>query len=110
MERMHNLVNEDSDSQAQAVKATPNLMWFNQQGEFTSDYTMQVGSSTIRAEKIFIVSGARAGIPKFKGLEDVGYLSSDSVLELQTPPSSILIIGGGYIGVEYGHFFSGVGT
>jgi dihydrolipoamide dehydrogenase len=110
MERMHKLVNGDSDSQAVAVKATPNLTWFNQQGEFISDYTMQVGSNTIRAEKIFIVSGARAGIPKFKGLENVGYLNSDTVLELQTPPSSILIIGGGYIGVEYGHFFSGIGT
>ena len=38
------------------------------------------------------------------------YLTSDTVLELETPPKSIMIIGGGYIGVEYGHFFSGIGT
>jgi dihydrolipoamide dehydrogenase len=110
MDRMHKLVNEDSGSQAQAVKATPNLTWFNEQGNFVSDYTMQVGERTISAEKIFIVSGARAEVPRFKGLENVGYLTSDTVLDLQTPPSGIIIVGGGYIGVEYGHFFSGIGT
>jgi dihydrolipoamide dehydrogenase len=110
MERMHKLVKEDSSSQALAVRATPNLTWFNQTGEFVSDYTMQIGQQTVRAEMIFIVSGARAGIPKFTGLEKTDYLTSDSVLELENPPTSIIIIGGGYIGVEYGHFFSGIGT
>ena len=110
MDRMHNLVNGDSTAQAQGVRETPNLKWFNQQGEFISDYTMQVGDQTIRGERVFIVSGARAGIPRFKGIESVNYLTSDTVLELETPPKSIIIVGGGYIGAEYGHFFSGIGT
>ena len=110
MNRMHTLVNHDSGHQARAVEATPNLTWFKETGEFISDYTMQVGSHTITAEMIFIVSGARAGIPAIKGIENIDYLTSDTVLELQTPPKSILIIGGGYIGMEYGHFFSGIGT
>jgi dihydrolipoamide dehydrogenase len=59
---------------------------------------------------IFIASGARPGIPPIKGIDKVDYLTSDTVLELETPPKSIMIIGGGYIGVEYGHFFSGIGT
>src|SRR3990170_2975688 len=110
MERMHKFVNRDSGSQAQAVKQTPNLTWFNQQGEFISDYTMQVGENTLKAEMIFIVSGARVGTPKFKGVENVDYLTSDTVLTLETPPRSIIIVGGGYVGAEYGHFFSGIGT
>jgi len=110
MTRMHTLVNHDSGHQAQAVEATPNLTWFKEKGEFISDYTMQVGAHTISAEMIFIVSGARPGIPPIKGIENIGYLTSDTVLELQTPPKSILIIGGGYVGMEYGHFFSGIGT
>jgi dihydrolipoamide dehydrogenase len=110
MERMHKLVNGDSGTQARAVKDTPELTWFNEVGEFTSDYTMQIGEHTISAEMIFIVSGARPGIPPVKGIEKVDYLTSDTVLELETPPKSIMIIGGGYIGVEYGHFFSGIGT
>lgn len=108
--RMHTLVNSDSSSQARAVKDTPGLFWFNETGEFVSDYTMQIGEQKITAERIFIVSGARPGIPPIKGIENVDYLTSDTVLEIETPPKSILIIGGGYIGVEYAHFFSGIGT
>ena len=110
MDRMHKLVNGDSNRQAQGVKATPNLKWFNQQGEFISDYTMQIGEETVQAEMVFIVSGARPGVPKFKGVETVNYLPSDTVLKLESPPKSIIIIGGGYVGAEYAHFFSGIGT
>jgi mycothione reductase len=110
MSRMRNLVNGDSSAQAQAVQATSGLTWFKEKGKFTSDYTMQVGEHAVTAGRIFIVSGARPGIPPVKGIEKVGYLTSDTVLELETPPKSILIIGGGYIGVEYGHFFSGIGV
>ena len=105
MARMRELVSHDSGHQAAAVEATPNLKWFKETGEFTSDYTMQVGEQTITAEKIFIVSGARTAIPPIKGIDKIDYLTSDTVLELQAPPKSILIVGGGYIGMEYGHFF-----
>ena len=104
------LVNHDSGQQAAAVEATPELTWFKEKGEFISDYTMQVGTHTITAKVIFIVSGARTAIPPVKGIENVGYLTSDTVLELQTQPKSIIIVGGGYIGMEYGHFFSAIGT
>lgn len=110
MTRMHELVNEDSGHQALAVEASPNLVWFKETGEFISDYTMQVGMHTISAPTIFIVSGARTKIPSIKGLDKVAYLTSDTVLELQSQPKSMLIVGGGYVGMEYGHFFSGIGT
>ena len=109
MTRMRTLVNHDSDSQAASVAATPNLTWFKEKGEFVSDYTMQVGAQIITARVIFIVSGAKTAIPPVKGIENVGYLTSDTVLELQAPPKSIIIVGGGYIGMEYGHFFSAIG-
>ena len=82
------------------------MTWFKETGEFISDYTMQVGAQMISADKIFIVSGARTAIPLIKGIDKISYLTSDTVLELQTPPKSILIVGGGYIGMEYGHFFA----
>jgi mycothione reductase len=110
MDRMHALVSHDSGEQAHGVRETPDLKWFNQQGEFISDYTMRVGDEEIRAEMVFIVSGSRVGVPRFKGIENVSYLTSDSVLDLQVQPKSIIIIGGGYVGAEYAHFFSGIGT
>jgi mycothione reductase len=110
MSRMRKVVNEDSGNQAKAAETTPQLTWFKDKGEFISDYTMRIGDHTITADKVFIVSGARPGIPPVKGIENVHYLTSDTVLQLQTPPKSIVIIGGGYIGAEYGHFFAGIGT
>lgn len=110
MTRMHTLVREDTGAQAHAVEATPGMKWFKGTGEFIGDYTLKVGDNTITAKTIFIVSGARVGVPKVKNLDKVDYLTSDTVLELEAPPKSIIIMGGGYIGVEYGHFFSGIGT
>lgn len=110
MRRMHEIVTEDAQRQAKAVEATPNMTWFKQVGEFVSDYTMKVGNNTIKAERIFIVSGAKPGIPPIKGIENVNYLTSDTVLLLETPPKTMIIIGGGYIAAEYGHFFSSIGT
>ncbi|MGD0449803.1 MAG: dihydrolipoyl dehydrogenase [Candidatus Bathyarchaeia archaeon] len=110
MTRMHKLVSEDSGHQAMAVEATPEMTWFKETAEFISDYTMKVGAHTISAEKIFIVSGARTALPLIKGIDKIEYLTSDTVLELQTPPKSILIVGGGYVGMEYGHFFASMGT
>jgi dihydrolipoamide dehydrogenase len=110
MERMRKLVKEDSEAQAKAVEATSGLKWFKGQGEFTGDYTVKVGGDVITAEMIFIASGARPLIPPVRGLERVNYLTSDSVLNLEELPKSIVIVGGSYIGVEYGHFFASMGT
>ena len=108
--RMRAVTSEDSGHQAMAVEATPNMAWLKETGEFVSDYTMQVGKRTITAPKIFIASGARNQTPPIKGIDKIKYLTSDTVLELEKPPESLLIVGGGYIGMEYGHFFSGIGT
>jgi dihydrolipoamide dehydrogenase len=110
MDRMHQLVNGDVERQAHAVEKDPNVKWFKVSGEFVSDYTLKVGDETIKADKIFIVSGARPSLPPVKGLGDIDYLTSDTVLDLKSRPESMIIIGGGYIAAEYGHFFSSMGT
>jgi mycothione reductase len=110
MSRMHHTVDGDSQRQGRAVEVSPGAKWYKGTGEFISDYTMKVGDQVIKGEKIFIVSGARPSIPRIQGLEKVEYLTSDTVLELDEQPKSMVIIGGGYIAAEYGHFFSSIGT
>ncbi|MGD6851314.1 MAG: dihydrolipoyl dehydrogenase [Candidatus Bathyarchaeia archaeon] len=110
MNRMHTLVDHDTGQQAAAVEATQEMTWFKETGEFISDYTMQIGSHTVKAKVIFIASGAHTVVPPVSGIQTVDYLTSDTVLQLKTQPKSIIIIGGGYIGMEYGHFFSAIGT
>jgi dihydrolipoamide dehydrogenase len=110
MNRMHELVKEDVERQERAMKVDSRIKCFRSKGEFISDYTMKIGEDEIKAEKIFIVSGARPDIPPIKGAEKTRFLTSDSLLQLETLPSSIIIIGGGYIAAEYGHFFASMGT
>jgi len=92
------------------LAGTDNLDFYEAEGRFIDEYTMEVGAEKIRGKKIFIASGARPAIPPIKGLSDVPYLTNESLLELERLPESIVIIGGSYIGVEYAHFFAGLGA
>lgn len=64
----------------------------------------------LTGDRIFIAAGARAAVPPIDGLEDTGYWTNESVLELEQQPGSLIVIGGGYIGAELGHFFSALET
>jgi len=110
MERMRREVSHDSHRQGQGVDAAPGFDWYRETGEFITDYTLKSGKETITAPLIFIASGARPYIPPIKGLDEVNYLNSKTALDLEDRPKSMIIVGGGYIAAEYGHFFDAVGT
>ena len=110
MERMRRSVAEDRRPLEEAVRRTEGLTYYNTTGEFVSDYTMRVGDDTVKAENVFIVSGARPMIPPIKGLEGVDYLTSVNVWDLRELPKSMIIAGGGFIAAEMAHFFSAMGV
>ncbi len=110
MKRMHSIVEEGRRGMERSAEGAENLDWYRGWGEFVGDLEMKVGEETITAPKIFIASGARALVPQIPGLEEAGYLDNVSVMELERLPKSLTILGGGYIGCEYGHFFSAMGT
>jgi mycothione reductase len=93
---------------------TKNLDFYEAEGRFIGDYTLRVQNKNIneiiKGRQIFIASGARPFIPPVKGLQDVGYLTNETLLSLKSLPESLLILGGSYIGVEYAHFFSAMGS
>ncbi len=64
----------------------------------------------LKAEKIFIDTGTSPLIPPIEGLEKVPYLDSTSIMELKQIPKHLLIIGGGYIGLEFGQMFKRFGS
>jgi mycothione reductase len=87
-----------------------NLDFYETEGRFVDEYTVETEGKKIRGKKIFIASGARPAIPPIKGLSDVPYLTNESLLGLERLPESIIVVGGSYIGVEYAHFFAGMGV
>ncbi len=110
MERMRKSVRENQEHMKQGITETKNLGFYEGTGHFIGDYTIEVNGETIKGDKIFIASGSRPLIPAIKGLESVDFLTNETVLQLKERPESLIIIGGGYIAVEYGHFFAAVGT
>ncbi len=110
MERSQSNIQEDVMHMEEGVKQSEGLTIYRDIGEFIDDYTMKVGDEIIKSESIFIVSGARPFIPPIKGIEETGYLSSDTVWDIRKKPESIIIVGGGFVAVEFAHFFSSVGS
>ena len=110
MERMRNSRQESQKHLREGIGQQENLDFYEGEARFTAEYTLEVNGEEIKGEKIFIASGSRPLIPPVKGLENVEYLNNESVLELKEKPRSLIIIGGGYIAVEYGHFFAAMGT
>lgn len=110
MKRMRKFVRETQNHMRRGVSYTENLDFYEGEGHFVGDYAIEVNGEQIRGDKIFIASGSRPLIPPIKGLDSVNYLTNETVLQLKERPDSLIIIGGGYIAVEYGHFFAAMGT
>jgi pyruvate/2-oxoglutarate dehydrogenase complex dihydrolipoamide dehydrogenase (E3) component len=68
------------------------------------------GSRRLAAERIFINTGTRAAIPPIPGLDRVPFLDASSIQQLEQLPSHLLVIGGSYIGLEFGQMFRRFGS
>jgi mycothione reductase len=110
MDRMRSTVQQNRTNLEEAIRAKKGIALFRGAAEFTGDHTIKCKDSTITAPRIVIASGARPLIPPIPGLKEAGYLDNVSLLDLKEPPKSLIIIGAGYVGCEYGHFFSAIGT
>lgn len=110
MSRMHAIVEKTRNRMEESLKLNENLTYYRERAEFIGDYLLKAGEKTLTAPKIVIASGARPIIPAIPGLQEAGFLDNVSLLELEAPPKRLIIIGAGYMGCEYGHFFSAMGT
>ncbi|MBX4196802.1 dihydrolipoyl dehydrogenase [Candidatus Pacearchaeota archaeon] len=109
MKRVHDIVQDGQDHIETSIH-NKNLTLIKGKATFISKDSVQVNGQTLSADKFIICTGAKARVAPVKGLENVKYMVSDDVLDLQSLPKSIAIIGGGYIAVEFATFFSELGT
>ena len=110
MARMRRLIGADIDSIRKGLSSSPNIEYYHAPAEFVAPYTMNVEGEEIRGKTFFLCTGSRPSRSSIQGLDQTDYLTSDTLLKLEKLPESILIVGGGYIAAEYGHFFATMGS
>src|ERR1043166_6823933 len=80
------------------------------EARLVSDSEVSVGDRRLIAKDIVIATGARTSVPPLEGLKESGFLDHVSFLKQDDFPASILILGGGYIGIEFAQIFARFGT
>lgn len=110
MQRMRKAVARDRDALHKDLTHSKTIDYYYSQAHFTGEHTLEVEEKQLRAPTIVIASGSRPAIPPVSGIERVRYLTNESLLDLKARPGSLIIVGGGYVAVEYGHFFAAMGT
>lgn len=84
---------------------------FEQRGSIGADGSVTLSDgSVIRGAKVVVTTGSSPWAAPIPGLADTGFLDSTSAMDLQTLPPSLVVIGGGYVGLELGQMFSRLGT
>jgi pyruvate/2-oxoglutarate dehydrogenase complex dihydrolipoamide dehydrogenase (E3) component len=92
------------------LKNTPNCTVYQGHGRFQSPKEITVGEDLLTAPQIFINVGGRAAIPPLPGVVNTPYLTNSSLLDLDILPRHLIIVGGGYVGLEFGQIFRRFGS
>ena len=105
----------DSESIRRGLESSAQHTVYDGEGRFVDDRTVEIvdgpdAGATVRGEMVLIAAGTRPSVPDINGLDEVSYLTSTEALQLTTPPEELVIIGGGYIAAELGHFFETFGS
>jgi pyruvate/2-oxoglutarate dehydrogenase complex dihydrolipoamide dehydrogenase (E3) component len=96
--------------QQRRVGERKNLRLYRGHARFVAPHRLQIGDETIESEKIFVNTGGRPSIPEIPGLRNGPFLTNESMLRLTELPEHLLVLGGGYIGLEFGQMFRRYGS
>ena len=113
-QRKRDIVDSFRDGSQRRIESTPGLDLLFGEASFTGPHSVQVrqdgGARQLAADRIFINAGARPFKPAIPGLENVPALDSTSIMELDSVPEGLIVLGGGYIGLEFGQMFRRFGS
>lgn len=114
-QRKRDIVDSFRNGSQSRIEKTSKLELIFGEASFSGPQTVTVrpqdgAPRTIAAQHIFINAGTRASRPKLDGLDAVPFLDNISIMELDAVPDHLLILGGGYIGLEFGQLFRRFGS
>ena len=94
----------------QWLRGMPRCEVYTGHGRFRSAREIEVADQVLSADRIFINVGGRATVPTMPGLDRVPFLNNSSMMQLDIAPKHLLIVGGSYIGLEFGQMFRRFGS
>lgn len=114
-QRKRDIVASFRGGNERGIAKTQNLELIMGEASFSGPKTLVVrskdaGGRTVSADRMFINAGTRASRPKLEGLDRVQFLDNESIMELGAVPDHLLVLGGGYIGLEFGQLFRRFGS
>ena len=114
-QRKRDIVNSFRNGSQSRIEKTPNVNLIFGQAQFSATKTVEVRTKdgavrSLRADTIFINAGTRAAVPDIDGLGSTPFLDNASIMELDSVPDHLVILGGGYIGLEFGQLFRRLGA
>ena len=114
-QRKRDLVESWRAGSEQRLSATDNLDLLMAEASFLGPHKLEIrqrdgDGQVLAAERIFINTGARPALPSLPGLEGIPFLTSTTIMELDLVPEHLLILGGGYVGMEFGQMFRRFGS
>lgn len=110
MARKDTIINQFRSGVESWLTSIENLTIYRHYARFEGTHRVRVGDEIIESERIYINTGARAFVPPIPGIDSVPYLDNISLLQLKQLPRHLVIIGGGYIGLEYAQAFRRFGS
>jgi pyruvate/2-oxoglutarate dehydrogenase complex dihydrolipoamide dehydrogenase (E3) component len=110
VDRKDQIVHQWRSGVERKVQERKNLRLYRGQAQFVGPRRLRVGEEELESERIFINTGTRPNIPALPGLNQVEYLTNASIMQLREIPEHLLVLGGGYIGLEFGQMFRRFGS
>lgn len=115
IQRKNDVVKKFNEGSQKGLEATDGLDILFGEASFRDKHSIEVAMNdgskrSLSADHIFINAGARPSIPSIKGLEEIDYFTSDNIMDCESIPDHLLIIGGAYIGLEFGQMYRRFGS
>lgn len=107
MRRKREIIKGFTDYRVEGILTFPT---FSGEARFESPHRLHVGDELVEAKAFIIATGSVVVPAVFPGLAEAGFIDSDAALEVATPPKSLIVLGGGYVGAELGQFFARIGV
>jgi pyruvate/2-oxoglutarate dehydrogenase complex dihydrolipoamide dehydrogenase (E3) component len=104
------IVAQFRDGLTQALETTANLTLYRGHARFVGPREVEIGGERLRAERIFLNVGGRAVAPDMPGIDQVPYLTNSSMMAVDFLPRHLVVVGGSYVGLEFGHMFRRFGS